>query len=157
MASVNENDASGRTAYLAAYHAAQALIFERIGKVLKTHNRVQSEFLRLTRGETLIDPALRGFLSSSYILKAIADYDTDPSNEIPPVRALEAIAMGRRFIINIVHLIGAVGQADCGRLRAAATAILWQPPSLGARTGRKLVRRLQGRATGVAFIKTIYV
>jgi uncharacterized protein (UPF0332 family) len=40
VASVGENEAAGRAAYLAGYHAAQALIFERDGKVLKTHNGV---------------------------------------------------------------------------------------------------------------------
>jgi len=34
---VHLNDAAGRTAYLAAFHAAQAFIFQRTGKVLKSH------------------------------------------------------------------------------------------------------------------------
>ena len=37
------NDA-GRNAYLAAFHAAQAFIFERTGKVAKTHQGVHAEF-----------------------------------------------------------------------------------------------------------------
>jgi uncharacterized protein (UPF0332 family) len=32
MLSVNLNDDAGRTAYLAGFHAAQALIFEHLGK-----------------------------------------------------------------------------------------------------------------------------
>jgi uncharacterized protein (UPF0332 family) len=43
------NDA-GRNAYLAAFHAAQALIFERSGKVAKTHRGVHAEFNRLVKG-----------------------------------------------------------------------------------------------------------
>lgn len=35
MLSVNLNEAAGRSTYLAGFHAAQALIFERLGKVLK--------------------------------------------------------------------------------------------------------------------------
>ena len=35
MLGVGLNEAAGRTAYLAGFHAAQALIFERTGKVLK--------------------------------------------------------------------------------------------------------------------------
>jgi uncharacterized protein (UPF0332 family) len=42
MLSVNLNEAAGRTAYLAGFHVAEALIFERLGKVLKTHNGVQT-------------------------------------------------------------------------------------------------------------------
>ncbi len=41
MLNVGLNEAAGRTAYLADFHVAQALIFERLGKVLKTHNGVQ--------------------------------------------------------------------------------------------------------------------
>lgn len=34
-------DAAGRSAYLAGYHAAQALIFERDDRVFKSHKGVQ--------------------------------------------------------------------------------------------------------------------
>ena len=37
---------AGRAAYLAAFHAAQAIIFERSGKMAKTHKGVNIEFLR---------------------------------------------------------------------------------------------------------------
>jgi uncharacterized protein (UPF0332 family) len=63
MLSVKLNEAAGRTAYLAAFHAAQAFIFEHLGKVLKTHNGVQAEFLRLTKDDRRIDAELRLFLS----------------------------------------------------------------------------------------------
>jgi len=49
MLAVGLNDDAGRTAYLAAFHAAQAVIFESTGRVLKTHKGVQIEFLRLTK------------------------------------------------------------------------------------------------------------
>ena len=39
MLSVNLNDEVGRTAYLAGFHAAQAFIYEHIGKSLKTHQK----------------------------------------------------------------------------------------------------------------------
>lgn len=51
MLGVGLNEDAGRAAYLAGYHAAQALIFESIGKVFKSHNGVQSEFLRLTKND----------------------------------------------------------------------------------------------------------
>ena len=42
-----------REAYLAAYHAAEAYLFERTGKAAKTHRGLRSEFGRVTfaRGE----------------------------------------------------------------------------------------------------------
>lgn len=61
MLGVGLNEAAGRTAYLAGFHVAQALIFERLGKVLKTHNGVQAEFLRLTKDDLRLDAELRLF------------------------------------------------------------------------------------------------
>ena len=42
-------DEAGRAAYLAAFHAAQALIFERTDNSPKTHSGVHGQFARLTR------------------------------------------------------------------------------------------------------------
>jgi len=42
---------AGRNAYLAGFHAAQALIAERTGKNAKTHKSVHAQFARLTRNE----------------------------------------------------------------------------------------------------------
>lgn len=52
------------TACLAGFHAAQAFIFERTGKSVKTHKGVQTELHRLTRA----DPGFAAVL----ILVAIA-------------------------------------------------------------------------------------
>ncbi|HLJ63643.1 MAG TPA: HEPN domain-containing protein [Stellaceae bacterium] len=70
------SDAAGRNVYLACFHAAQAFIFERVGKTFKSHNGVQTEFLRLTKGDPRIPGDLRTFLSRSYNLKSVADYET---------------------------------------------------------------------------------
>jgi hypothetical protein len=51
MLGVRLNEDAGRAAYLAGYHAAQAFIFESVGKVFKTHKGVQTEFLRLTKDD----------------------------------------------------------------------------------------------------------
>ena len=56
MLSVNLNEAAGRSAYLAGFHAAQALLFEHLGKVLKTHAGVHAEFLRLTKDDPVLMP-----------------------------------------------------------------------------------------------------
>lgn len=42
-------DESGRAAYLAGFHAAQALIFEKTGKTSKTHSGVQAQFAALAK------------------------------------------------------------------------------------------------------------
>src|SRR5262245_58401892 len=50
-------------AYLAAFHAAQALIAERTGRTAKTHKGAHAQFARLTRGEPRLDVELRRFLA----------------------------------------------------------------------------------------------
>ena len=93
------NDA-GRSAYLAAFHAAQALIFESTGRVAKTHHGVHSEFSRLTLGKPELD-GLYVFLSNSYNLKAVADYETGPDSNVLPERAAAAIVEAGKFVAAI--------------------------------------------------------
>ena len=91
------NDA-GRNAYFAVFHAAQALIFERTGKVAKTHRGVHSEFARLAKDDPNIDKSFPVFLTQAYNLKAVADYETGPGSIVPPQRAALAIETAGRFI-----------------------------------------------------------
>ena len=114
MLGVELNDAAGRTAYLAGFHAAQAFIFERVGKVLKSHKGVHSEFLRLTKDDPRMDHALRTFLSRTYNLKAIADYETGPGSDISAERATEAVENGKRFVAHFAQLIAAGLQGESG-------------------------------------------
>ena len=96
---------AGRNAYLAAFHAAQALIAARTGKDAKTHKGVHTEFARLTRNEPRIDAELRRFLPQSYDLKAIADYELGPAADVPLDRASAAIETAERFIECIAALL----------------------------------------------------
>lgn len=68
-------DDAGRAAYMAAFHAAQALIFERLHRALKTHRGVQSEFHRLAHADPAIGEGRATFLSEAYRFKTVADYD----------------------------------------------------------------------------------
>ena len=98
-------NAQGRAAYLAAFHAAQAIIFELSGKAAKTHRGVHSEFQRLTRNEPRLEPGLRSFLSRAYELKSIADYEIGPEATVAPDKAAEALEMARRFVAHIEALL----------------------------------------------------
>jgi uncharacterized protein (UPF0332 family) len=100
-------DEAGREAYLAGYHAAQALISERTDRTIKTHRGVNTEFHRLVRGDARVDDKLRSFLSFAYNLKTIADYQTGPGSKVSPEVAVEAIAAARRFVAAITALIPA--------------------------------------------------
>jgi uncharacterized protein (UPF0332 family) len=62
-------EAAGRTAYLAGFHAAQALIFETSGRIYKSHSGVHGELSRLVKDDPRVDDDLRAFLGRAYSLK----------------------------------------------------------------------------------------
>jgi len=98
------NDA-GRNAYLAAFHAAQALIFERTGNVAKSHQGVHSEFSRLAKDEPAIALEVRRFLSQAYNLKAVADYEMGADAVLPLERAKTATEKAGQFVHVIASLL----------------------------------------------------
>ncbi len=105
MLSINLNDAAGRSAYLAGFHAAQAYLSERTGRAVKTHKDVHTEFRRLTRDDPCLPADLRGFLSQAYNLKAIADYETRPGAEVSDEQAMQAFVAARRFVAYFARLL----------------------------------------------------
>lgn len=99
------NEAAGRSAYLAGMHAAQSLIFESTGKIVKSQKGVHLELARLTKGDPRFDADLRAFLGRAYHLKDIADYQTGSSAHVSPESAGKAIATARRFIDCIAAIL----------------------------------------------------
>jgi len=94
----NLRSEAGRNAYLAAFHAARAFIFECTGKLIRRHTGVQREFTRLAKDEPGIDNSFPVFLSQAYNLKAVADYETGPGSIVPPERAADALETATRFV-----------------------------------------------------------
>jgi uncharacterized protein (UPF0332 family) len=111
MLTVNLTEDAGRSAYLAGYQAAEALIFERTGKVTKSHKGAHTEFARLTRDEPSIDAQLRRFLPQAYDLKAICDYELGPDAVVPYEKAAAAIQAAAHFVDCVASLIAAEGSA----------------------------------------------
>ena len=99
---------AGRNAYLAAFHAAQALIAERTGRDTKTHRGAHTQFARLTRNEPRLGPALRQFLPRAYDMKSVADYGLGPEADVPLDRAAAAIETAEQFVRQIAILLGEV-------------------------------------------------
>jgi uncharacterized protein (UPF0332 family) len=91
-------DVAAREAYLAAFHAAQALITERSGRNAKTHKGVHVQFARLTKDDARIDQELRQFLPKAYDMKSIADYGVEPEIEVSFEQAEAAIETAARFV-----------------------------------------------------------
>jgi uncharacterized protein (UPF0332 family) len=104
-------DEAGRAAYLAGFHAAQALISEKTGRSVKTHNGVKTEFHRLVRNDVHVDDELRGFLGFAYNLKSIADYQTSSGTPVTPELAMEAMGVARRFVAKVAELLDGAGDA----------------------------------------------
>jgi uncharacterized protein (UPF0332 family) len=98
-------EAAGRAAYLAAFHAAQALIFERAGRAAKSHNGVRSEFARLAKEHPSIDPRFPTFLARAYNLKAVADYAIGEGATVDLTDAREAIGGAEEFVGAIEALL----------------------------------------------------
>jgi uncharacterized protein (UPF0332 family) len=96
---------AGRTAYLAGFHAAQALIFETTGRIYKSHGGLHGEFRRLVRHDPRVDDQIRAFLGRTYDLKAIADYLTGPGSHISAEMAREAVDSARQFVECITGLM----------------------------------------------------
>jgi len=96
--SANLPEEAGRAAYISAFHAAQALIFERTGAAPKTHAGVHSQFGKLAKDDPHFDIVLRQFLSQAYELKTVADYDLEPDASVSPDRAAKAIETAARFL-----------------------------------------------------------
>ena len=95
--SVNLTGDAGRSSYLASFHAAQAFIFERTGKIAKSHKGVHTEFARLVKDRSELDRSLAASLQRAYNLKAVADYETGPDSDIAPERAVGAIEDAGKF------------------------------------------------------------
>ncbi len=77
-------DVAAREAYLAGFHAAQALIVERTGREAKTHKGAHTEI---------------------YDMKALADYGVGTLADVSAERASAAIQTAARFIECIAGLL----------------------------------------------------
>jgi uncharacterized protein (UPF0332 family) len=102
---VGLSDEAGRSSYLAAFHAAQAYVWFANGKSVKSHNGTQNEFFLIVKDDARFDRELQIFLSRSYNLKAIADYEGGPSLTIHPEIAQKAIETATRFVALIESLV----------------------------------------------------
>ncbi len=103
-------EAAGRAAYLAAFHAAQALIFDRTGKAAKTHGGVRSEFARLAKDDARIERGFVSFLARAYSLKEAADYAIGHDARVS-AEAAQAIEIAARFVEAIARLLSTDDEA----------------------------------------------
>jgi uncharacterized protein (UPF0332 family) len=96
---------AARNAYLAAFHAAKALIFERTGQARMKHGTVQKMFSQIAKSESAIEVEVRRFLGSAYDFKRVADYDIEASAPISLAEASHALNEAERFVATIKTLV----------------------------------------------------
>jgi uncharacterized protein (UPF0332 family) len=87
IAAIGLAKVAARAAYYAAFHAAEAFIVERTGRIAKTHSGLRSEFARLARGMPQIDRTFSRFLAEAYKYKEISDYGVGPGASITMAEA----------------------------------------------------------------------
>jgi len=102
---VHYSDEAGRAAYLAGFHAAQALISERTGRIAKTHAGVNTQFNLLIKDDPRVDAELRRFLPRAFDLKTTVDYVAGPDAFVSPEKVEAAIATAARFIDVIAEIL----------------------------------------------------
>ena len=95
---------AARLAYLAMFHAARALIFERTDALPKTHKGVMRQFHRLARSEK-IDPNLPAQLTRMYSFKQGVDYEPTRLAPIVADEATKAIETAERLVLQVRSLL----------------------------------------------------
>jgi uncharacterized protein (UPF0332 family) len=105
-------DVAAREAYMAAFHAAQAVLFERQGRAAKTHAGVHESFGQLAAREPGLGGQLGSFLPRAYYLKDVADSST--TRTINAAKAEAAINDAADFVGQVAPALGATRGADFG-------------------------------------------
>jgi uncharacterized protein (UPF0332 family) len=96
---------AGRSAYFAAFHAAEALIVERTGKVAKTHAGVRAEFARLLKDASGLERSLATILARAYKYKELADYGVGRGTVITDQEACLAVEDATHFVDRVATLL----------------------------------------------------
>jgi uncharacterized protein (UPF0332 family) len=102
---IDLHDVAAREAYLSAFHAAEAYIFELADKTTKTHRGLRTSFSQLAKDDARMPSHFPRFLADAYELKSISDYGLDPSQTISGTDAVSAIEMAEHFVTTIEDLL----------------------------------------------------
>ncbi|HEY4172039.1 MAG TPA: HEPN domain-containing protein [Rhodopila sp.] len=97
---------AARSAYYAAFHAAEALIVERTSKTPKTHHGVRHEFSRLMKEDPGQAKLLTTILAQAYRYKEIGDYGTDPDEAITLEDAENVMTSATHFLEWVEEALG---------------------------------------------------
>jgi uncharacterized protein (UPF0332 family) len=96
---------AAKEAYLAAFHAAHALIFETTGKVVKSHGGMRTMFAQVAKDDDRIDRGLASLLGRAYKFKEVADYAVGSQGVVTEAEAQGVIDIAQRFVATITSLM----------------------------------------------------
>lgn len=89
---------AARSAYYAAFHAAEAVIFDKTGRVANTHRGVKTEFARASKDDPHLPDWMPTFLARAYRYKEISEYSVDPKEVVTMQNADDALRGATEFI-----------------------------------------------------------
>jgi uncharacterized protein (UPF0332 family) len=89
---------AARMAYIAQFQAARALIFERTGRMPKTHNGVKAVFSDLARAEAGLPRSLSRNMAAAYKFKETVDYALGNELGVSQEDATDAIKAAEEFL-----------------------------------------------------------
>ncbi len=96
---------AARSAYYAVFHAAEAVIFDKTGRVAKTHRGVRVEFARVSKDDPRFPTTMTAFLAKVYGYKEISDYNVDPDVIITMQDAEDAILGAEQFVNSVISAL----------------------------------------------------
>jgi uncharacterized protein (UPF0332 family) len=102
---VHYSDEAARAAYLAGFHAAQALVFERTARVAKSHRGLRTAFARLAKDDPRLDRSFTRFLARAYKSKEITDYGIGRQAVVTTAEAREMLGLATQFVDRMTDIL----------------------------------------------------
>lgn len=96
---------AARLAYYAAFHAAEALVLARLGRVGKTHSGVRADVARVLIDEEDKGRGMLTFLAHAYSHKQVADYAVGSRSSITQKHADDAITGAEEWIDRVAAML----------------------------------------------------
>lgn len=96
---------AARIAYYAMFHAAQALIVERLAKPAKRHAGLRKQFHALAASDPRLGRQLAASLTRAYQFKEAADYETATESVLTNEEAADAIAVAENFVVCVRQVL----------------------------------------------------
>jgi uncharacterized protein (UPF0332 family) len=92
-------------AYYAAFHAAEAFIVQRTGKVGKSHSGVRAQFARLLKDEPDAGREMLSYLARAYSYKQIGDCAVGRDASVTPTQREDALDGAQLFVERVAAIL----------------------------------------------------